>query len=197
MTVDRAVLLILGMPGSGKTFVGRAISHLLNIPHRSVGDVLRAGRNSGLSPPIDQDPATWFMKQELERLGGDSDRGVILDFSPVTHDGARQLTEMLHDQGFHIHRVVYVRTAPKTAQRRLRSRGWRSGDTTGDIELLFQQRVAQEFRPFTIPMIRDAAKRGQLSTLENSVGEAAFRKRIVSLADEIAHGWPRSMVAIN
>ena len=189
MTAINPILLVLGMPGSGKTTVGNMLSQLLDAPHRSVGDVLRAGRNSGKRIPVGKDPATWFLEQELQRIMEKPARGVILDFSPVTHDGAGQLTMMLHEQGCAVHRVVYVKTTMKIAEARYRFRGQRLGDVSEDGKTLFAQRIAKEFWPFTVPMVRDASKRGYLLTLKNSADQTALTERVVHLVSTIRTTW--------
>jgi hypothetical protein len=151
-----------------------------------VGDVLRDGKASGQRPLFDTDPATWFLEQELYRIREDSRRGVILDFSPVTSDGAKQLTAMLHRQGFDICHVVYVKTTMRDAEVRYVSRGRRPGDASESPELLFRRRIAQEFWSFTLPMVRSAVLQGNLLILKNHADEAALRLEVIRVAGAIA-----------
>lgn len=164
------VILVLGMPGSGKTTVGRVLSKHLRMSHRSVGDILRSGRATGDCPPSGRDPATWFLEHELTGLGEEIAHGIILDFSPVSQDGVWQLHAMLHEKGSEIRGVVYVKTAMHIAEMRYCARGVRPGDASTSLKLLFEQRIAREFRPFTLPMIRVAHREGRLFVIDNSGG---------------------------
>ncbi len=189
MSITKPVLLVLGMPGSGKTTISRALAEALGVPHRSVGDVLRTGRAMDQQPPSEEDPATWFLEQELQRIVKDTVRGIILDFSPVTHGGAELLTRMLERQGFNIRSVVYVKTTEQIAEDRYCARGHRSGDGEEDLRTLFARRIAQEFQPFTLPMIRDASEKDQLFTLENNADKAKLDEDIALLVNEVRATW--------
>ena len=185
MNVSKPIVLILGMPGSGKTTIGRELSQLLGILHRSTGDVLRAGRASS-NPPPNNDPATWFLEQELLRIEIESVRGLILDFSPVTKDGAGQMANMLREHEFRIRHVVYVKTRIGDAEGRYVSRGCRPGDATEDLRLLFKRRIVQEFWPYTLPMIRRATEQRILLILKNSGEESVLKKEVARVAGIIA-----------
>jgi adenylate kinase family enzyme len=167
MIISKPVILVLGMPGSGKTTAGKELAKYLEIPFRSTGDVLRAGLASGMSSVYSSDPATSFLSSELRSLSMEFVSGFVLDFSPVTINGSEQLEEMLQGLGFNISFVVYIRIKVELAKKRYVNRGKRPGDPIEDMEIFFNNRIRREFWPFTIPMIRIAHTRQKLLILDN------------------------------
>lgn len=184
MSIVKSVVLVLGMPASGKTTAGRELARYLRVPFRSVGNVLRAGRDSGVLPCCMADPATSFLSLELLRTPNEFMKGLVLDFSPVTADGGKLLNEMLHKHGFSINWVVYVQISFSEAENRYAGRGKRPGDTMEDMRLFFKRRLLEEFRPFTLPMVRSAYKLKKLLILDNRADDVWRRneaKRVASI----------------
>lgn len=184
MTTTKPIVLVLGMPASGKTIAGCELAQCLQIPFRSTGDVLRAGRDSVMSPCCTGDPATEFLSLELLRTPQEFTKGLVLDFSPVAADGGQLLDEMLCRQGFRISWVVYVRANISDAEKRYAIRGKRPGDPMEDMRLFFKRRLSEEFRPFTIPIVRSAHKLQRLLILDNRVDDVWRQneaKRVASI----------------
>ncbi|MEI7741121.1 MAG: AAA family ATPase [bacterium] len=177
---EKPVILVLGMPGSGKTTVGREIAEYLRIPFLSMGDVLRAGRLSGVLPET-HDLATAFLELELLRLPGKYLGGLVLDFSPVHQSGNMWLEEMLGILGFKVSVVIYIRVKTSEAERRYISRGKRPGDSTNNMSQLFRQRVKNEFRPFSLPLIRKADKLRKLVVLNNCSDEMQRNEGVAAM----------------
>ncbi len=167
MVILKPVILVLGMPGSGKTTAGNELANHLKIPFRSMGNVLRAGRDSGIQYCYSNDPATSFLSAELQHLPNEFVNGLVLDFSPVTINGSEQLEEMFQKLKFNITWVIYIRINIEMAEKRCVSRGKRPGDPTEDMNTFFKNRILKEFWPFTIPMIRKACLTRKLLILDN------------------------------
>jgi len=184
MTTAKPVVLVLGMPASGKTTAGCELAQCLQVPFRSMGDVLRTGRDSGTIPCCKVDPATEMLSLELLRTPEEFVKGFVLDFSPVTTDGGERLKEMLQKRGFSIGWVVYVRASLSDVEKRYVCRGKRPGDPIENIRLFFKRRITEEFRPFTLPMVRSAHKLQKLLILDNCADDVWRKdeaKRVASI----------------
>ena len=147
---------MVGMPGAGKGTQGRALAKLLEVPHISMGDLIR-----GLA---DEETPFAFQAQvfmERGRLVPDSlvleilagrfgakdvrSRGFVLDGFPRTIDQAVALDALLGPRRIEL--VVELDVGAECARERLRLRG-RSDDT----EEAVRRRIA-EFEQQTAPVL--------------------------------------------
>lgn len=179
----KPIILVLGMPGSGKTMIGQELAKHLLLPFRSVGDILREGKRLGVLPRTD--PAIELLSLTLQRTPELFSRGLVLDYSPVTTDGEEHLNELLHRQSFVISFVIYVRTRLRDAENRFIKRGQRVDDP--GTEQFFRQRIVEQFWPFTLSMVRQAYKRQNLLILDNRQEGVCYKnecQRILKLITE-------------
>ncbi len=184
-TLQKQVILLLGMPGAGKTTSGKILAEHLNVPFLSTGDVLRFGRSSGqISPHVD--PATGFLKLELQRTPQMYASGLILDFSPVQTHASHWLEEMLNECAFSIHRVIHVHAKAEDAMKRFVLRGHRSNDPLDESpHQIFLRRVATEFNTCSLPLITQAREANKLYVLDNTGDLEECRKQIREIANAI------------
>lgn len=172
------------MPGSGKSVAGSELATCLQIPFLSTGDVLRAGRASGDLPTDWYDPASELLSREVLRTPIKFSRGIVLDFSPVTVDGFAILDTMLRKLGFVIAWVVYVQANSRLAENRYVGRGKRQNDPMEDMRVFFRHRLAEEFKPFTLPIVRSAYRMQNLIILNNRTDTESLKseaKRVASV----------------
>lgn len=126
------VIVIFGPPGSGKGTQAKMLRDLLNIPHVSTGDMLRA--RTAVGPSLGAEVQSQMLAGGLvaddtvDRLvetrlqEPDCERGAILDGYPRTVEQARSLKAMLQMFGFSelvIHlKVDYTKVIVRIAGRR-------------------------------------------------------------------------------
>ncbi len=94
------------------------------------------------------------------------------------------LKKTLEGKGFDIVFTVYIKVGLGIARQRYKLRGFRHGDPTTDMELLFNQRITEEFWPYTVPMVRNAFRTGGLLVVNNTNRESRLND-LKNVAGEI------------
>ena len=186
MSSPKHTILILGMPASGKTTCGELLATQLGIPHRSVGDQLRAGRESRPTVSTIDDPATTYLEAELQRTPDKFVQGLIVDFSPVHADGIGNMTKALGSLGFQIDVVVYIRSTIAESRAGFLKRGSRAGDPDIDMDAFFHNRIRSEFWPFTLPLVRKAHLHRRLIVLRARGSEHELMTGVAQIASVLA-----------
>jgi adenylate kinase len=116
--VNHVDLILFGPPGAGKGTQAKRLAVLLELPHISTGDLMRAERTAGtaLGKRFEH-----FMSQGLlvpdelvldlldKRLGeSDTAKGAIFDGYPRTAEQARALDRVLQKRGRKIHQLISI-----------------------------------------------------------------------------------------
>ena len=61
-------IVLIGMPGCGKSTVGRRLSELLNLPFLDTDDVIQARSGRKLQAMVDEDGIDCFLEQEADAV---------------------------------------------------------------------------------------------------------------------------------
>ena len=61
-------IVLIGMPGCGKSTVGRRLSELLNLPFLDTDDVIQARSGRKLQAMVDEDGIDRFLEQEADAV---------------------------------------------------------------------------------------------------------------------------------
>ncbi len=114
-------LVLLGPPGAGKGTRAQVLSHDLNIPHISTGDMLREALRCGsplglkaksfmdLGELVPDDVVIALVKERLEKV--DAKDGFILDGFPRTADQGESLLSMLALMKMPLDVALYFKTS--------------------------------------------------------------------------------------
>ena len=131
--VGKQVVVLAGLPGSGKTTLAESLSRSLNAPRLTCGDVIRKWiKAQGLPYTPETDRAA---SQHFARTPGEIARqlGATIERDPsrtVILDGVRSPADVrvLREQGFDV-RVVALRAPAKLRYKRMQERGRFGGET--------------------------------------------------------------------
>jgi len=125
-------IILLGPPGAGKGTQAKALSHRLNLPHISTGDLLRQNVSSGTELGkqakdfmnkgilVPDDLVTRVLIQRIEQP--DIKAGFILDGYPRNINQAKALDDMLSARDMGIEVVLYLDTSEAVIIQRLSGR---------------------------------------------------------------------------
>lgn len=131
-------IVLIGMPGCGKSTVGRRLSELLNLPFLDTDDVIQARSGRKLQAMVDEDGIGRFLEQEADAVCSlEPQESVIATGGSVVYRG--RAMRHLHALGT----VVYIQLPFAEIDRRinnLSSRGiaLRAGQT---LRALYDERV--------------------------------------------------------
>ncbi len=161
-------LVLIGIPGAGKSTQGNLLSHQLNVPYLSTGHIFRMiateksplGRyvketiNTGLLIPDEK--TLTIVKEYLTRPEYKS--GYILDGFPRT-------TRQAQEFGNNFDKVIYLEIPDKEALWRLayRNEAIRSDDTVAAIK-----RRIEIFHKHTKPVIKYYERKGILAVIDGA-----------------------------
>jgi adenylate kinase len=163
-------IVLLGPPGSGKGTQAARLKNLLNVPHISTGDLLRAavkaGTPLGLQAKAAMD-AGELVSDELmlslieERLGEpDITNGYILDGYPRNLAQAEALDKVLSRIGQAVDQAVALTVDEEQIVQRLAKRASEEG-RSDDTEEVVRNRLSV-YRQATAPVTGYYAERGLL-----------------------------------
>ncbi|MEE4639070.1 MAG: adenylate kinase [Wenzhouxiangella sp.] len=163
-------IVLLGPPGSGKGTQAARLKDLLNVPHISTGDLLRAavkaGTPLGLQAKAAMD-AGELVSDELmldlieERLGQDDiANGYILDGYPRNLAQAEALDAVLSRIGQPVDKALALTVDEEQIVKRLAKRAAEEG-RSDDTEEVVRNRLGV-YRAQTAPVIGYYAERGLL-----------------------------------
>ena len=125
------VILMLGMPGSGKDTVGGKLAEALELPHVSMGGLVggKRQRNPHLDPALLDNPEYVYgtlLKDFLLKKEGDVDQsfrhGFIINDSPRTPHSIEALNNFIEKLGFRLTIIAHIRVSAKTAKKRIAKR---------------------------------------------------------------------------
>ncbi|MDO8675272.1 MAG: nucleoside monophosphate kinase [Candidatus Omnitrophota bacterium] len=137
MAVGAPVVLLMGIPASGKGMVGLTLFNKLGIPHISLGELL-----SGLEK--DQRQGSKRLLEVLKANPSLYAKGFILDLSPISLERHKGLEKVLEEEGFYIKGVINVNIENETARKRFIDRGYRPGEgKEKDLGERFDERLVE------------------------------------------------------
>ncbi|MCH4208604.1 bifunctional shikimate kinase/3-dehydroquinate synthase [Bifidobacterium sp.] len=143
MTSHRPLAVIIGMPGAGKTRVGRQAAALLGAPFIDADQRIEDEIGMGIAQYFERHGETAFRSVEASLIQGLlEDYDGILSLgggAPMTTETRRALRQYVADGG----KLVYLQADPREAMERARRGGNRpmlSGDADARWKQLFEQR---------------------------------------------------------
>lgn len=128
------ILVFLGPPGSGKGTQAKLLAEKLNIPHISLGDMLREeatqqllrGQRAELKEILDRGmlvPDELTIELTRKRIENpDCKSGFILDGFPRSRAQAEALDQMLKEINLHLDKVIYFQITEDEVVERLSGR---------------------------------------------------------------------------
>lgn len=158
--------MMLGLQGSGKGTQAELLSNYLGIPTISPGVLFRSEvkRGTGLGTEIqkfieagDIVPAETVNQVMHERLQEeDTEKGVVIDGFPRTHEQAAALDKILGEMGRNVTDVVYLKVSDEVAI--LRMEGRKRADDTPEV----MRHRLELYHKDTEPLIEYYRERGIL-----------------------------------
>jgi len=146
------VILLMGLPGSGKGTQGKMLSDHHNLHLISMGEIIRmyvtgARRQRMLAGELlDDDEVIDILERVLDSLPDDSE--YVLDGFPRTVPQAEWLKKRLQDKHSKIRCVIHLTASPEAVKSRLHARG-RIDDRDEVIEERFR-----EYEQLTRPLLK-------------------------------------------
>ena len=171
----RRHVILVGLPGSGKTTVGRLAAAALGAPFVDLDEAIERHAGKSVSRIFAEDGEATFRALEAE-VGGEALRGPPAVVAPGGGFlAAAAARELAHASGL----VVYLQTDPEEAVRRLGGAAGRplleSGDPAARMALLLAARE---------PLYGEA----ECSVATTGVAADEVARRVTSLARDRA-GW--------
>jgi len=180
--VERLIVAVAGMPGSGKSTVAKILSEALGCPLVSMGDVVREEvrrRGLPLEPHIIEDVA----KDLRKKLGPNAVAIIVSDRilktfekgkSCVVVDGLRSLEEAKTFSKMAKTCILAVHASPFVRLERLLSRG-RAGDVRDESEFIMRDKANLQLGLGEVIALADfmIVNEGGLSELEREVKRLA------------------------
>ena len=176
MPTSPLVIIMLGVPGSGKGTQAQRLAKVFDITHESSGNLLRQAAEAGTD--LGRLAKSYYEQGELVpdeivckivinnlqtfRAQG---RGIVLDGFPRTLEQAQKLEKSLAELGLEIDVVIHIKTGIDEVERRLASRG------REDDEMLVVAHRIDIYRSQTLPLIEFYKQQGLLLNID---GEQAI-----------------------
>uniref|UniRef100_A0A7S4KFR7 Adenylate kinase active site lid domain-containing protein n=1 Tax=Paramoeba aestuarina TaxID=180227 RepID=A0A7S4KFR7_9EUKA len=126
---EKKVIILLGPPGSGKGSQAPKIVELLQTPHLSTGDMLRAAVASGSELGkeakevmekgglVDYKVVVGIIKERIKEK--DCEKGFLLDGFPRTVEQAEMLDDMLKEEGEKVSSVIALEVPDEVLTERI------------------------------------------------------------------------------
>ncbi|MFV1964095.1 MAG: adenylate kinase [Pirellulaceae bacterium] len=169
-------VILIGPPGCGKGTQSKQLIELLNVPHLSTGDMLRAAKsqNSPLGEKVadcmDQGKLVsdeLIMEIVADRLEQpDCSEGCLFDGVPRTIAQAEGLDALLAKRDQRIDHVVELRVDPEELMRRMLNRAKIEGRADDNEETI--RRRMEVYAAETKPLIDYYDQRGKLHGIEGT-----------------------------
>ncbi|MFA5363091.1 MAG: pantetheine-phosphate adenylyltransferase, partial [Candidatus Omnitrophota bacterium] len=198
------VILLMGMPGSGKGTVGPEMAKKLGIPHVSSGELLR--KMWDLDPSIPPTP-TLGAEKIIEHINKDRRsyyNGFVLDSNPISEETQSILERELEKEGFSILQVVSIETDKEIARSRFIKRPVRGGDDRyASLSDRFDHRMVQygNVNELLIARYEEAGKiihfdnNGNLDEMYRGLDEIIHELNIARVMEAVkGGGWSESDV---
>lgn len=173
-------IILIGAPGAGKGTQAKLLSQVLNVPHISTGDMLRAEVKADTELGLQVHPymqrgemypdISPTMDLFLQALSGRIANGFLLDGFPRSVTQAQLLTDLLTSMGKHIDCVIYISIDEATVVSRLLSRG--RPDDTADVIKTRLRLFENETKPvlnFYQPLVLEVYGGGSVESVHNSI----------------------------
>jgi adenylate kinase len=168
------ILVFLGPPGSGKGTQAKTLAEKMQIPHISLGDILRAevkqGTEIGRQAKALMDagqlvPDELTIELTRQRLGQpDAAKGAIIDGFPRSLAQATALDQMLDEKKLKLDKVIYFAVGEEEVVKRLLLRAkieGRADDNAAAIRTRFEV-----YEKTTRPLIDYYRRQGKLQEID-------------------------------
>ena len=163
-------LILIGPPGAGKGTQCQRLAGMLQVPHLSTGELLRAAVREGT--PTGRQASTYMDQGQLvpdsiivgmvnQRLQSpDCREGCLLDGFPRTLSQAATLDELLERQAMSVDGVIELAVPRDELVRRMLARKREDDDPE-----IFSRRIVS-FEEQTAPLLDYYARQGKLASID-------------------------------